>query len=182
MAKYTPSETYFNWMRKIIKDASPVPYHHDCILRHLHETPFTWNNAMDECRATDGIDLRFEYGYHVGLSDEYVEKNINFTKCSILEMMFALALRVETNTMTNDKFGDRTGVWVWVMLANLGFDSCTDDIYDPEIVNEMIENFLRGEVGHDGEGGMFYVENCPRDMSKMDIWYQCMTYLSTLNE
>ena len=85
---------------------------------------------MDVNRAADGLNLRERLGFQSG------------NPCSIFEMMVALAVRCEEHIMTNDEIGDRTPLWFWGMIENLGLREMTDDIFDERLVDEVVERFL----------------------------------------
>lgn len=40
--------------------------------------------------------------------------------CSVLEMIIALAIRLEEHIMDDPDIGNRTGQWFWDMIVSLG--------------------------------------------------------------
>ena len=79
--------------------------------------------------------------------------------------------------MTNDEIGDRTPLWFWGMIGNLGLREMTDDIFDESVVDEITERFLTRDYSYNGRGGLFYVSKPRMDMRDVEIWYQMMWYL-----
>lgn len=79
--------------------------------------------------------------------------------------------------MTNDEIGDRTPLWFWGMIGNLGLREMTDDIFDESVVDEVVERFLARDYSYNGRGGLFYVSKPRMDMRDVEIWYQMMWYL-----
>lgn len=79
--------------------------------------------------------------------------------------------------MTNDEIGDRTPLWFWGMIGNLGLRGMTDDIFDERVVDEITERFLARDYSYNGRGGLFYVSKPRMDMRDVEIWYQMMWYL-----
>lgn len=141
-------------------------------LRRLHDIEFRFIIHNDKNRALDGIDLRTRF---MGDDVRYLDDR----PCSVLEMMIALAIRCEENIMDNTELGDRTGQWFWGMVVNLGLGSITDDKYDEEYVDFVIERFLDRDYEPDGEGGLFHIRRCRQDVRNVEIWYQLCWYLDS---
>ena len=108
--------------------------------------------------------------------------------CTVLEMLIALAIRCESDIMHDDACGDRTRLWFWEMIKNLGLIDYTDDAYmydksgsfDSE-VNHIIDIFLERRYDKHGRGGAFplrkYRTNYYSDQRKVEIWYQLSAWL-----
>lgn len=142
------------------------------LLRQLHDIEFRYIIHNDKNRALDGIDLR----------SRFMDGDARFMDddpCSVLEMMIALAIRCEENIMDNPEVGDRTGQWFWGMVVNLGLGSMTDDRYDEEYVDFVINKFLDRDYEPDGEGGLFHIRRCRQDVRDVEIWYQLCWYLDS---
>ena len=108
------------------------------------------------------------------ITGEYINRN---APCSVLEMMVALAIRCEETIMDNPAYGDRTAQWFWGMIRTLGLYSMTDDRFDQEYVDMVIDRFLNRDYEPNGEGGLFKINNCKYDLRKIEIWYQLCWYL-----
>ena len=91
--------------------------------------------------------------------------------------MVALTIRCEETIMDNPAFGDRTGQWFWSMVNNLGLSDMTDDRFDERIVRKKIDIFLKRGYEPDGQGGLFRIKHCRRDMRYVEIWYKLCWYL-----
>lgn len=170
---------YFRWLYKFVcgdRYAKSISFKK--LLRHLHETEFTWLIPMDENRACDGIDLRYRFAYECS-SPAKAESYLD-GPCSILEMMVALAIRCE-DFMDDPQIGDRTGQWFWGMINSLGLGSMVDDRYDEEYVDDVIERFLNREYAPNGKGGLFTVRRCTRDLRDVEIWYQMTWYTGSVS-
>lgn len=151
------------------------------LLLHLHSIEFTYILPMDENRAEDGKDLRWRFVLTHGYEDDQDRVlDILDGPCSVLEMMLALSIRVEEETMDDPAIGDRTGQWFWGMLVNLGLGSMHDSRFDAEHVDDIIDRFLERDYGYDGEGGLFTVRHCDRDMRDIEIWNQFNMYLNSI--
>lgn len=173
---------YFKWLcDKVIDKESPLKY--TKLMKHLWEAPFMPLMSMDENRANDGLDLRWEFGRELNISQEQIEEDLNYRpepECRIIEMMIALAIRCEETIMTDDRYGNRTGEWFWNMIVSLGLGTMNDTRYDRKYVNIIIDNFNNREYKKDGEGGLFTIRGIRKDMRNVEIWYQMCWYLDSL--
>lgn len=169
---------YFDWMRDVTFDERYTqwrPYFK--LLTYLNNVAFRYINPMDGNRAEDGVNLRYRYGEENNVDRHMVARYLDDRDCTVLEMMVALALRCEHQIMEDDDFGDRTGHWFWGMIDSLGLLDEYDDVFDEDHVADVVYQFLNREYDRNGKGGLFTVENPPRDMRNVDIWYQMNYYL-----
>ena len=173
-------EDYFEWLYDMVVDESESKLSYRKLLKRMFHIDFVSMIAIDENRANDGIALRYKFGEKRGLYKHQVEHYIDRRPCSLLEMMIALSIRLETQIMDDPIFGDRTGQWFWNMLVSLGLGSMTDDNYDTHHVEDTICDFLHRNYSPDGKGGLFTIEGCKHDLRNVDIWYQAMWYLDTV--
>ena len=171
------NEEYFNWLCELVcGDGYSEHLLRRELLRHLHQTEFTYILPMDGNRFEDGINLRYRFGDEIGYDARIITSYIDDRPCSVLEMMVALAARCEEQIMNDPTIGDRTGVWFWSMVGNMGLD---DDLDEDEI-NDILERFLNREYEPNGQGGLFTLEGWNRDLRRVEIWYQAMWYLDDI--
>lgn len=143
----------------------------------LYSTRFEYFVDGDVNRARDGERLRVDYSEETGF-----EANRNRdVPCSILEMLVALARRMDyqiTDPSTNE---DNTGMYFWEMLDNLGLDDLrftdSEGVYDPLEVGRIIDLFVRREYNSDGVGGIFPLKNPVRDQREVELWEQMNQYI-----
>lgn len=170
---------YFEWLISMIADEPHLRRKsYRKLLMYLHGVTFRWSNVMDENRAKDGNYLRSIYIYEMKIEDapdEFFDQ-----PCSVLEMMLALANRMENEIMSNSDVGNRTGKWFWDMLVSLGLCNMYDVRYDRDYVEQCIDRFLNKEYEYDGSGGLFTVPNVPYDLRDVEIWYQMNWYLNDI--
>lgn len=179
MIKDTLQKRYFDWMCDIVcgsDEYRTVSYVK--LLTFLHDTEFTYIESLDENRAQGGIDFRYRFGYENNYSSSIIARHLDDRPCSVLEMMVAMAFRVEEEIMDDFTYGDRTGQWFWNMIVNLGLGNMCDSVFDEEKAHDIITRFLNREYDYDGKGGLFTVANSEYDMRGVDIWTQFMWYLN----
>lgn len=181
MTRHEMKELYFDWMCRLLDHGgrySSTLYSR--LLRCLHTVPFIYSIPMDGNREADGVDLRYRFARENGLNDAEVANYLDVRPCTILEMMVALAIRMEEHIMEDPDIGDRTGKWFWEMIVSLGLESMTNVRFDWDYVIDVIGRFLDREYTRDGEGGLFTVHNCRHDMRDLDIWYQMCAYIESI--
>ncbi|MEG1523869.1 MAG: hypothetical protein RR475_02460 [Clostridia bacterium] len=179
MAQKELNDEYFTWMCRIVcneKYSKKLSYHK--LLRLLHNIEFIYVIGIDGNRAEDGIDLRYRFGYENAYSGPIIAKYLDNRSCSVLEMIIALAIRCEENIMDDPDIGNRTGQWFWNMIVSLGLGSMNDEKFDKTYVVEVINRFLNRDYKRNGEGGLFTIEHCERDLRNVEIWYQMGWYLN----
>lgn len=173
---------YFEWMYNLVCDDNYFNNEgmsHRHLLKYIHDIEFFYVLDMDSNRAEDGMDLRHRFAYDNEYPYGTVERYLGNRPCSVLEMMIALALRVEEQIMDDPEYGDRTGQWFWNMISSLGLGGMTDERFDKRYVDDVIYDFLYRQYSPDGAGGLFTIHDKTKpDMRDVEIWYQCMWYLN----
>lgn len=175
----TIRKEYFEWMIDLVchdRYAKDISYRK--LLTYLYNTEFIYSIKRDSNREEDGKNLRYRFAITASKchdADLYLEG-----PCSVLEMMIALAIRCEESIMDNPEYGDRTNQWFWGMINSLGLGSMTDEIFDEPYVESCITRFLKRKYSPNGQGGLFTIRNCNRDLRKVEIWYQLCWYLDTI--
>lgn len=144
---------------------------------HLHTIEFRYYIDRDGDRYYDGLDLRYHFGYNHHIDD--AEKYIT-GPCSVLEMIYALAIKCEEWIMSNALYGDRTGQWFWNMITNMGLGAMSDERFDRDYVDFVVNRFMDREYEPNGKGGLFTVNNSDRDLREVEIWWQLCWYLGNM--
>ena len=182
MIEHGINADYFEWLYEgMCGDRYSKNVSYRKLLERLHSINFRYTIPNDRNRANDGKNLRYSFAVAEGCEDnpemitEYLEG-----PCSVFEMMVALAQRCES-VMDDPKIGDRTSQWFWGMIANLGLNGMTDNRYDEQYVNDVIDRFLDREYKSNGKGGLFTIRNCEYDLREVEIWYQLCWYLDTIS-
>lgn len=175
---------YFNWIVDLLCDDEHNTRDDDgrnwCrhVLEVLFHIPFSYTMQMDSNRHADGIDLRYRYAYENGLPLSSAEESMYDTDCCWLEMMTALALRIEEHIMSDPDVGDRTSRWFWQMIESM--DIKDTDYYDDRMIFEATRRVTNHTYHKSGKWGLFTIQDPDKDMRTMQIWDQAMAYLSEL--
>jgi len=168
---------YYNWLVERITGKPVSTCQYKKLLRKLYETEFTWIVEGDENRAGDGIALRRQFAEEGGF-----EQSLNDMPCSVLEMMIALAERIDQGIMRG--FGPDYSAydWFWCMIENLGLDDQNDRRFDQFIVCRAIQNMLDRRYVLGQRGALFVLKNCStfdtKKWHKMEIWLQMTAWLN----
>lgn len=170
-------QRYFDWMcDKVIGDLPPRTPSFHRLLAHLHDRRFVPSMPLDEKRAVDAVDMRYRFASENDISYAKLEYEFAQADCSMLEMMIALAVKMEEHILEDNVLGDRTGEWFWNMIISLGLEVFTDAHYDEDRVNYILDQFDARMFDKNGAGSLFTVEE-PIDMRDLDIWYQAMHWI-----
>ena len=170
-------EDYYEWMCSLIEEGKPNRHSYEMLLRSMFSREFSYILPMDSNRYEDGIDLRYRFAYECDIPESMVSNNIDYTPCTIFEMMVALSLRCEEHIMNDPDVGDRTGQWFWEMIESLGLMEMYDSRFDLIKVDHILTNFMERKFSKNGKGGLFTVNNDKVDMRNEEIWYQMMWHL-----
>lgn len=176
----TIEREYFEWLCNIVCDSFSKQASYGNLLAYLHSVSYEYSLPMDENRAEDGIGMRYRFARtKVPISNVWDIMYELERECSMLEMMVALAVRCE-EWMDDTSYGDRTGQWFWQMVISLGLGGMTNACFDMDVVEPAITRFLDRAYEPNGKGGLFTINNCPRDLRKVQIWYQMCWYLDSI--
>lgn len=168
---------YFDWLINFVCYGPAHIYkkRYKKLLKKLFEQEFYFLIPLDDNRYEDGIELRAVYlEQH---PDHEKELSYREPPCSILEMMIALAIRIESAIMTDDRKGDRTSFWFWTMIETLGLKKYDDIHYDEYEVQRILDTFLERSYSPEGRGGLFFIPGTRKDLTKVEIWYQMCWFL-----
>lgn len=172
---------YFYFLCGTIASINPHYKNQEMLLTQLHLTPFKDIVPNDDNRAKDGMCLRERYSLDYHNDELYYERSvIEPDSCSLLEMMVALAIRIEYQMMENGK-RDRTDYWFWTMVTNLGLERLDRDDPEYNLKHERnaqkIDAFMERRYGRKGHGGLFPMEKTVKDQRKVEIWYQMQEWI-----
>lgn len=169
---------YFKWLIFQIDNVPNVDWNdYNLLLRELHRTTFIWSEetpelAMDINRAKDGLYLRerFDLETHLQVSEYFEEIGKD---CSVLEMMIALAIRIENEIMGEGE--ELYGRWFWYMIKNLRLQKMTDYDFDEVKTRQILRDLLYRDVTKKVKTFFFNchsVEKTVTFWAGMQIWDQ----------
>lgn len=174
-------DEYHEWLCEQVVDSEHE--HYSRLLDQLDSIWFYSILANDDNRAADGVDLRYSFCDDMDYAYELVDDELN-DPCTVLEMLVALAKRCENQLMWDPDLGDRTHVWFWKFIDNLGLGHESDDHWDEEWEEESsekidyyVDKLLRRDYFRDGFGGLFPLKHPKKDQRKVEIWYQLQDWL-----
>lgn len=173
---------YFDWICGNVWNRTPNDTLSYCkLFKTLNDVPYCPIKETDQSRYSDGIFLRNIFASEFNLSSAEVDASlfeVGKDRCSILEMMVALAIRMEDHIMSDDDYGNRTGQWFWEMVISLGLSGMDDSNFDCVKVRTALNNLNSGIYEKNGKGSLFVIDNPNIDMRMYDIWYQMQKYIN----
>lgn len=173
-------EEYFEWMYQIVDGKG-----YSELLNLLNDEDFYAIIPLDDNRLIDGCELRYRFADECSIPKVVIDRLFESHRCSVLEMMVGLAIRIEDTIMADADFGDRSSMWFWIMIKSLGlYDMTNDVLYNSDTaydeIKDIIHKFLEREYKPNGEGGLFTVYNTTKDLRNMEIWYQMCMFFNNL--
>lgn len=168
---------YYHWLMSFIIPTNGI-FTYNRLTSYLFNRPFVYTLDMDENRYIDGVALRAKYDDN--FDSRYLPAGQNY--CNMLEMMVALAIRMEEDVMSNYTYGDRTSQWFYHMIDNLGLAVDDDDNFNINHVDRIMMHFDDRTYTRDGRGALFHNPERSEDMRRTEIWYQAMWYLNKFCE
>ena len=180
------SAIYLNWLIRTVQDTDGKALIHQKLIRQLHRTPFLVINKKDQSRENDGVDLRWRFKWETMRSYDEIEdityiSDVPDERCSLLEMMVALAFRADEDFTKRKNEKSTVPLIFWDMVRNLGLLEQTDNVYDPDEVARVLQRFNNREYERNGKGGLFSFKNITDDMREVEIWYQLCWYINEKN-
>lgn len=164
-------DLYFEWLMAQVD----APENYRMLLEKLHARTFTWRMHQDANRAQDGMDLRARFIEETGSK---VDESVFMKPCSVLEMMIALACRMDSDILFDPAYGDRSPEWFWIMIDNLMLDGMDDEHFDAQNVDNVINVLLDRRYFMNGTGGLFPLKLPVLNQRRVEIWYQMNSWVN----
>ena len=171
---------YFEWMYSSVftdPQGNYISGYHR-LLEFLHSIPFEYMISLDGNREADGISLRYHFGWENDIPNPIIARELDIHPCSVLEMMVALARRMEGDVMGDPVYGNRTYIWFFSMLESLGIDDMTDERFIEFVAWDQVHTFLTRRYYPNGRGSLFTFKYPDQDMRGVEIWDQAMWWLN----
>lgn len=174
------AQKYSDWLYELALGETSRRYRHCSyhrLLMFLMNESFIPTMENDEHRRLDGLDLRYQFADMFDIPYEKIDDTFRRTECSMLEMMLALAIKMEQQIFDDASYGDRTGQWFWDMVVSLGLSGMNDQQFNEKKALEVLDRFDRREFSYSGEGSLFSLKNPTQDMRELEIWYQMQLWV-----
>lgn len=176
--------TYLPWLLSFVVDKDDTK-RYSTLFNKLYSTPFEHRmlEEHDFDRSMDGKNMRWRFERKM----EHALTGIPSTEfmifedspCSLLEMIVALAIRMEESIASDDRQGDRTGIWFWEMITNLGLGYMSNDRFNAVEFNRCVGNFHNRTYDPDGKGCLFRSKTKSiYELAELDIWYQMCAHMN----
>ena len=150
----------------------------------MHTTRFKAYIPNDDNRIGDARKLRVWFAQIHSAFDNY--DAIDTEGCSMLEMMIALAQRIDRDVMMGIDDPDRSIKWFWEMMDNCGLSTYTDDKFNEfhsdnrantdDMVTQTLTCINDRTYDYKGFGGLFPLDNAVGNAPEMELWMQMQAY------
>ena len=165
-------DRYFEWLMNEVKGT-----YYDELLLKLYSLPFDVpEDDMDHSRMMDGLKLRDIFVRETRNNYEVPSKT-----CSFLEMLIAMAKRLDDQVLYEVKFGDRSVDWFWMFIDNMDMSDATNEHWnlhwDKYVYNRYCK-IMKRLYAPNGKGGIFIVLREGVDCREVDLWRQLMWWTS----
>lgn len=177
MCRMSAIDGYFDHLASEICKKEHHIYDYSMLLRRLYDIPFEVRVEMDENRKIDAYTMKMEY-IESDFGPEYGAEVLEKREISVLEVLFALAKRMERDILGDPMLeNDNSYVYFWDMLRNLDVEKYRNDNFRGVNVDEKVCKWLRRDYTRDGKGSIFCVTKSKVDMRKVEIWSQMQEYI-----
>jgi len=162
---------------------------------HLHKIVFKPMKELDNNRVEDVMPMLRGW-FTRTRGNEYACEHIMNQPVSSLEVLAALALRIDRDIMYHPELSPRHELWFWIMLENLGFTTFSDEAWSIGSCDyvtstiRMVSTYEIDSMGCTGFGnGLFPLDDLQSSVEAFsddgfcvespscDIWHIAQIYL-----
>lgn len=145
------------------------------LLNILANKQFIWSLDIpnDENRAEDGKAIRYEYVDEV---DDYMTKDDMEAPASVLEVLIALARRIDDDIGRSGE--NNPAPWFWMMIDNLKLTPCKDWCCNKDYVDQQIDIWLLRKFTKHGIGSPFPCPTLSHNQCQQEIWCQMNDWIN----
>ena len=170
------NEVYIQWLYSKVGSNDREYNHYWRVIRRLYRREFYYIVKNDVNRYEDGLTLRNKFTDEYGYSFADICRALD-GPCTVLEMLVAFAMRIDSEIMWDPDAGDRTAFWFWTMLQNAGLDMkrFSDEYFDNNCIialEKMITRVVSRQYDKLGNGGFFPVSSYQKNFQRTELWYQ----------
>ena len=170
---------YHSWLiRQVSPPGGPIRGF-DLLLDFLDTTEFYAVIQNDENRIYDGLELRLDYADECDLDYDILDEIRG--NCTVLEMMVALAKRMEDDILGDPDLENRTYIWFQYMIDGLELPKMDDAHFDLSYCEDILWHFLNRKKRF-GKNILLFkyhsTENLKNGKSNsVEIWYQMHAFI-----
>lgn len=166
---------YFKWLVSKI-DYGNCMDKYSQLLRDMYRTNYIWDHedailCKNENRSEDGMYLRYLFEEETGQNVRSILFDIG-KPCSFLEMLIALAMRIEDDVMGEGE--NRYDFWFWKLVERLKLMKFDIENYDSERVLTILDDFMGDSFGDSFEKGAKKTVTG----EKNELWIHVMNWLN----
>lgn len=158
---------YVDWLAALV-DIDLARYEE--LIDTLAEMDFIYVLELDASRCADGLRLREEFFDIDPLAGEWIR--MMDKPASVLEVLIGIARRFD-DILIDEDVGDRTRLWFWEFIKNLGITQFSTE-FDIQMI---IERWMNREFDENGNGSIFPIKRDPHDQRERSIIYQMSSYI-----
>lgn len=163
---------YLLWVASFVSSEDEMNSYSD-LFAMLNSFCFVALIHHDEDRILDAEEMRREFVSE--LPNEVAEFP---SGPSVMEVLVALARRLDNVVGYESSSPAR---WFWWMIDSLGMANFKNGTFKQSDGLTILYNFVMRKFEPDGRGSTCYFP-CGKDLRDVDIWYQWMYYLNSLEE
>ena len=168
---------YFDWLCELINLKENK---YDSLIFELFSIDFHWMLPLDSDREYDGLVLRENY-----YDNRVVKEQIGDKPCSVLEVLISLSERMDY-ILDDDDRGNRTRIWFWEMIDNLGLKKFTNEYLDKPYgrklsklndIHRICDRWMNRKFDFQGNGSPFPLDYPNEDQRSLDMITQLNRYI-----
>lgn len=177
-------DAYFRWLCGIIgyKNIDYPSCRYCLLLTYLYNIDFYILEDVqgnEQNRIIDAMDLKVEFcETHPEIDPDQMFRN----RPSVLEVLVALARRIDDDIMYDPRVGLNASKWFWEIIQNLHMEGFTDDNYNynwsTDDIDILMERCMDRMYDKNGNGSLFPLKNPTFDPRNVEIWTQMQAWLN----
>ena len=165
-------QNYGDWLLDLVGFKNR---NYDLLMAELHNFAFESYVIFDDNRARDGLALRDDFVYGEDIYESYLYE-LREHPCGVLEVLVALAIRIETEYIGDPK-EEHPELIFWEMIQNLGLSRYSNRRFNAGAIYDILDTWIERRFSSNGEGSIFPLKMTKRDQRKIQIWDQMNEYL-----
>lgn len=171
-------EQYFQYLKSLVGEVWEGKSY-SILLRLLFQSEFYWLVDMDENRAMDGKNLRWEFARSFSKEERDLISEELEGPARDLEVIIGVAKRMDDDLWNGE---NRERIWFWELISNLNlakfYNVCENFPVSICKFFHQMKKWHDRDFGKNGEGSLFPCKNFSKNGKNAEIWLQMRTYLN----